>query len=85
MIEKRIVAIRPIDVAGHTHIGSVKLADDTIETSETVIAAIRDHTAHYTMIPPEGAPAYEAFKETGLPLLIQIRQCPDCNAETIFA
>jgi hypothetical protein len=83
--ERRVVAVRPVEVAGHTHIAAVKLADDTIEDAATVIAAIRAHEAHYTMIPPPGAPAYEAHVETGLPLELQIRPCPDCTAETLFA
>jgi hypothetical protein len=37
------------------------------------------------MIPPEGAPAYEAWQRTGLPLIVQVRPCPDCGEKVPFA
>lgn len=83
--EFRIVAVRHAEVGGHTHITDVKLADGSTERATRLIAAINDHEAHYTMIPPEGTPAYQAWQESGLPLLVQTRQCPDCNEEVLFA
>lgn len=83
--ERRIVAIRKEPVAGHEHVTKVKLADDTVEDVADVIRAIDEHDAHYTMTPPEGAPAHEAHLETGLPLLVQVIRCPDCNERILFA
>lgn len=83
--EKRVVAVRPVQVGGHTHVGAVKLENGTVEDAADVIRAINEHEAHYTMIPPEGAPAYQAWQETGLPLLLQTCQCPDCIEQVLFA
>lgn len=87
MSEKRVVATRPVEVAGHHHHSAVKLTDGSVEDAGTVIAAIDDPAVHvhYTMIPPEGAPAYLAWQETGLPLELQVRDCPDCGERVLFA
>ena len=38
------------------------------------------------MIPPEGAPAYEAhIASGGLPLILQTRECELCKKKVLFA
>lgn len=83
--ELEVVAVRPIEVGGHTHIEKVKLANGDVVEAADMIAAIDAHKAHYVMRPPEGAPAYQAHQETGLPLLVQTRDCPDCAERVLFA
>jgi hypothetical protein len=80
-----VVAVRTEMVGGHEHVIAVKLADGRMQTKAFVIGMIEQHAAHYTMRPPEGAPAYAAHQETGLPLLLQVRLCPDCGEKTLFA
>ena len=63
----------------------VKLSDGTVQDAAEVIAAIDSHTAHYVMRPVEGTPAYQAHQETGLKLLLQVRDCPDCGERVLFA
>jgi uncharacterized protein YbjT (DUF2867 family) len=82
--EKRVVAVRRGEVSGHWHITGFKLADGSTEDAEDVIAAIKGG-AVYTMIPPPGAPAHPAYVQHQRPLLIQVTQCPDCNADALFA
>lgn len=84
--EKRIVAVRAEEMRGHMHNTLFKLADGSVETAEQIVAAIEgEEHVHYTMIPPEGAPAYQAHQETGLPLIVQTRPCPDCGEVLPFA
>jgi len=94
--EKRVVAVRSEDcqamldlvlVARTKHVIAVKLSDDTIEQAPEVIAALDDPEVHvhYTMIPPEGAPAYVAWQQTGYPLLLQVRTCIECGERVLFA
>lgn len=79
-----IVAVRAERIGGHEHNVEVRLADGSERLAEDVIAAIEAGDV-YTMRPPEGAPAYAAHQRTGLPLLVQVRQCPDCNEKVLFA
>jgi len=86
--EKRIYATHREPCSANPellHHTQVKLADDVRETAADVIAAIDAHEAHYVMYPPEGAPAYRAHQETGLPLIVQVRECPDCGEQVLFA
>lgn len=85
-VEKRVVAVRAEQVLGHQHNTMFKLSDGSVETAEQIVAAINgpEHV-HYTMIPPEGAPAYQGHQKTGLPLILQTRPCPDCGQELPFA
>jgi hypothetical protein len=83
--DREIVAIRTAEARGHTHIVAVKLRDGTVEHAADAVRAIAAHHARYVMRPPEGAPAYRAHQETGLPLLVQIRSCPDCGDDMLFA
>jgi hypothetical protein len=94
--EKRVVAVRHEDckamldlahAARTRHVTGVKLSDDTIEQAPEVIAALDDPEVHvhYTMIPPEGAPAYDAWQRTGAPLLLQVRTCIECGERVLFA
>lgn len=82
--ELEIVAIRQRTVAGHEHIVAVKLADGREQEVEQVIAAIKDHEAHYVMRTTDGTMPSRT-EAAGLPLLVQVRQCPDCDAEAIYA
>lgn len=82
--ERRVVAARRREVGGHVHITMLKLDDDTQIPAAEVVRQIDAHEAHYTMIPPPGSAAYEAFMETGLPLLLQVRQCPDCTERVVW-
>lgn len=80
-----VVAIRSEEVAGHRHIVAVKLANGNEMTAAEVMKEIDMHNAHYTMRPPEGSPAYHEHQRTGLPLLVGIRDCPDCGAQVLYA
>lgn len=37
------------------------------------------------MIPPPGAPARAAYEATGLFLILQVTECPDCGRRVLFA
>jgi hypothetical protein len=63
----------------------VLLTDGAKVKAAEVIKAIEAHTAHYIIHPPEGAPAYEAHQRTGLPLVVQVIECPDCCEKVLFA
>jgi hypothetical protein len=80
-----VVAVRQEEVRGHTHITGIKLKDGRQLEASDAIARIKSGESVYTMRPPEGAPAYQAHQETGLPLLVQTRPCPDCGEEVLFA
>lgn len=69
--EYEVVAIRT--EGPHDHISAVKLADGSTERATRVLAATDDHEGHYFMRRGENK------------LLIQVRQCPDCNERVLFA
>lgn len=71
--EVEVVAIRTGDP--HNHIVRVKFSDGTDASAETVMAAISAHEAHYIMRRPD----------LDLPLLLHVRQCPDCTEEVLWA
>jgi hypothetical protein len=85
--EKRVIATQLVETKGHTHHEKLKLADGAVVEAADAIREIDDPAVHvhYTMIPPEGAPAYAAHQEAGLPLELQVRPCPDCGERTLFA
>jgi len=56
-----------------------------IVAADIVAAEIDEGKLVYWMIPPEGAPAYEAWKATGLPLMLQTRTCDKCHKRVLFA
>lgn len=67
------------------HTVMVKLGDDSELAAEDLIALI-EAGAFYHMIPPTGAPAYEAhLRSGGLPLLLQVRTCEHCGKKVLFA
>lgn len=53
-------------------------------TPEDIIPFI-DAGDVFWMIPTEGAPAYQAYKATGLPLMLQIRTCAHCGKRVLWA
>ena len=73
--ERKIVAIREADGAGHTHIERVRLDDGRELDAEQVIAAIDQHMGHYVM-PMPGAP------RDVLP--VRVRVCPDCTERVLW-
>lgn len=86
-VSHRIVGVRagtcPKDEGIH-HILKLKLGEGReIEASD--LAALIDAGGVYWMIPPPGAPAYEAHLATGLPLILQTRHCPGCGLHVPFA
>jgi len=83
MKEKRVVAIRTrrCEHGDSVHVDGVKLDNDSTVLAADVIAIIKAGGA-FTMTPPPGAPAHVA---TGLPLLLQVRECEDCGEEVLFA
>lgn len=83
--ERRIIAVRTREVRGHVHVTMVKLDDDTQVPADEVVRHIGEHAFHYVMIPPPDTPLYEAYMETGYPVLVQTRPCPDCGEEVLFS
>jgi hypothetical protein len=71
--EIEVVAIRTS--GPHDHIERVKFSDGTDADAETVKAAILAHDAHYVMHRPD----------LDKPLLLHVRQCPDCLEECLWA
>jgi hypothetical protein len=83
----QVVAARPEACPGgdRRHVVLVKLADGSDVVAEDLIALIEAGAA-YHMIPPEGAPAYEAhIASGGLPLILQVRECELCKKKVLFA
>lgn len=82
----QIVAVHqePCPKDGRKHVTHVKLADDSELTSSKVMI-LMDVGKRFFMIPPPGAPAYEAYRATGLPLLVQTRTCSQCGERVLFA
>ena len=71
--DREVVAVR---TAGpHDHIERVKFADGTDADAATAIQEIVDHVAHYVM----------HLEGQELPLLLQVRQCPDCLTNVLWA
>ena len=84
---KQIVAARREPCPGRDggqHASALQLADGSEIGSDDALALI-DVGAVFYMIPPPGASAYDAYKATGLPLLLQTRACPDCGKRVLFA
>lgn len=82
--ENRVVAVRKVEFQGHSHISGVERVDGQQFSAPVVVKDIEDG-AIWTMVPPKGAPAYEAYKATGKPLLLQARVCPDCTERVLYA
>jgi hypothetical protein len=85
----QVVAVRPEYCNGagpaRKHTVFVRLGDGSDVTAEDLIALIEAGAA-YHMIPPEGAPAYEAHLASGgLPLILQVRVCDLCFKKVLFA
>lgn len=84
----KVVAVRtkvcPEEDCDTKHVVMIKL-DNGGEISSSDAMSLMDVGVSYFMIPPPGAPAYEAHKVTGLPLLLQTRVCPDCKERVLFA
>lgn len=66
------------------HTIRVRLKDGSDISSEDLMS-LMDAGRDYFMIPPEGAPAYEAYKVTGAPLILQTRVCEHCQQRVLFA
>ncbi len=86
MKEKRVVAIRTrrCEHGDSVHVDGVKLDNDSTVLAADVIAIIKAGGV-FSMIPPSGSPAHAAHVATGLPLLLQVRECEDCGEEVLFA
>lgn len=66
------------------HASSVLIGDDSELDAADLIALI-EAGRQYFMVPPEGSSAHDAYIKTGLPLIIQVVQCPDCGVRVLFA
>lgn len=66
------------------HIIRFKLASDDEINAEDLVDLI-DAGGEYWMIPSPHAPAYDAHVATGLPLILQTRECPGCGRRVLFA
>jgi len=67
------------------HVSGVVLADDSKLSDADAIALLKAGRVLY-MLPPEGAPAYEASQALGgARLLLQVRTCAHCNERVLFA
>ncbi len=88
--ERRVVEVLqfpcPQD-AEKRHTGAVKLSDGSVVPAVEAIAEIEDDGVHvhYTLVPPEGAPAYEDWQRTGYPVELQVRPCRGCGVPVLFA
>ena len=71
--EREVVAIRT--VPPHDHISEVKLADGTTVEASALAASIEAHEAHYIM----------RRHDLPLPILLHVRQCPDCLERVVWA
>lgn len=80
-----VVAVKTREVRGHTHVTMVRLDDETLVPAKEVVRHIDTKVYLYSMIPPKGAPAREAYVATGAPLVLQTRTCPDCRERVIWA
>lgn len=83
----KVVGVRTMKCLGNpegNHVLQVKLENEDVLDFEDIIS-LMDAGRSYFMIPPEGAPAHIAYSATGLPLIFQIRNCPDCKERVLFA
>lgn len=84
----RVVAIRVVDCPKDedtAHVDRIRLENGDELSSEDTIA-LMDAGRNFFMIPPPGAPAYEAhIASGGLPLIIQTKACEHCQERILFA
>lgn len=82
--ETKIVGVRLDKKENCKHVSHVKL-ENGHELKADDLMSLMDAGRSYFMIPPPGAPAYEAHKETGYPLILQIIVCKECKERVLFA
>lgn len=87
LLQQEVVAVRRSACPGNAsrhHVTGVLLKSEGELSAEDAITLLHAGGALF-MIPPKGAPAYEMHMRTGLPLLLQSRECPLCKQEVLFA
>lgn len=84
--EKRVIGARrePCAASERQHSSALAIDDGSLLYSSDVIALI-DAGAVFSMKPPPGAPAHAAHAATGLDLIVQVVECPECGKKVLFA